>query len=88
MAAPDVFDADVVNNEDKHDGASFVAPEARRGGTLVVTLRCQSCSEEVVSQHARLVKAVYPFPYFKVDPVMMSECGEVVFVNEFRGDVL
>ncbi len=47
-----IFDAKVVNNEDKLDGAPCVAPEARRGGSFVVAKSIEAFLYQVVCQLA------------------------------------
>ena len=38
MAAAEIFNTKVVNNEAEEDRATFVAPKTRIGGALVVTV--------------------------------------------------
>ena len=73
MAVSHVFDAEVIKNEDEHDGVPFVAPESRRGSALVLAVSHKLFDEEVVCQHAGLGQAIDTFTYLEVDPVMMGE---------------
>lgn len=83
MVAPNVFDAKIIHDEDGHDEAApFVVPESRRGCTLVVAF------SQVVRQHARLGQVIDTLSNCKVDPVVMGKSCQVVFVNEFHGDVM
>ena len=40
-----ILNAKIINNENKHDGAPFVAPKSWRGSRLVVTIVVKACVE-------------------------------------------
>ncbi len=82
-----VLDGKVVNNECKHDGASFVAPEPRGGGCLVVVEFSKAVSEEFVGKDACLGETVNATVHLKVDPEVVGKLVELVLVDEFLGDV-
>ena len=50
MAFISVFDAKVINNEDKDKQMPVVVPEARRDCAFVVSVFSESCGEEVIGQ--------------------------------------
>ena len=50
--APDIFDAEVVDDEDELDGAPDVSPEAWSSGRLVVSCRVEPFAEEIVDELA------------------------------------
>ncbi len=83
----DVLDGKVVDNECKHDGAQFVAPEPGGGGCLVVVEFSKAVLEEFVGKDACLGETVHAMAHFKVDPGVAGNLIELVLVNEFLGDV-
>jgi hypothetical protein len=62
-----VLDGKVVNNEFKHDGAPFVAPEPRGCGCLVVVEFGKAFLEEFVGKDACLGETLHATAHFKVD---------------------
>jgi hypothetical protein len=82
-----ILDGKVVDNECKHDGAPFVAPEPGGGGCLVVVKFCKAGSEEFVGKDACLGETIHATAHFKVDPGVARNLVELVLVNEFLGDV-
>ena len=54
MALVNVLYTKIFNNEDKENGALFVAPKARGGGSLVVPLCAEASFEELVGEHTVL----------------------------------
>jgi len=52
VLSSDVFDAEVIDDEDKLHGAPGMAPETRSRGSLVVPRRIESFAEEVVGEFA------------------------------------
>ncbi len=60
-----VLDGKVVNNECKHDGVPFVAPESGGGGCLVVVEFGKAVSEEFVGKDACLGETVHATAYLK-----------------------
>jgi hypothetical protein len=82
-----VLNGKVVNNECKHDGAPFVAPEPGGGGCLVVVKFGKEVREEFVGKDACLGETVHATAHFKVDPGVMGKLVELVLFEEFLGDV-
>ncbi len=87
MLASDVFDSKIIHNEDKGYWSPFVSPESWSGGALIVSLRFQSFGEEVISQFASLLEAVYALGDLKVHPSFVLEFCKVVFCVELIRDV-
>ena len=48
MLFPDVFDAEIIHDEDKYDWSPLVSPQAGGGSTLKVPTFRQALSEEVI----------------------------------------
>ncbi len=82
-----ILDGKVVDNECKHDGAPSVAPEPRGGGCLVVVEFSKGVLEAFVGKDACLGKTVHATALLEVDPRVLGKLIELVFVNEFLGDV-
>ncbi len=80
-----VLDGKVVDNECKHDGASFVAPEPGGGGCFVVVKIGKAVSEEFVGKDACLGETVHATAHFEVDPGVTGDLVELVLVDESRG---
>ena len=83
MAFALVLDAEVVDDEDEEDGAPFMSPESGSCGALVVPMRCETFSEEIVREFTCLFEAVHSISDFKVDPPIVYLFSQVVFVDEF-----
>jgi hypothetical protein len=64
-----------------------VRPETGGGGCLVVVEFGKAVSEEVVGKDACLGETVHATVHFKVDLGVTGKLVEVVFVNEFLGNV-
>ncbi len=82
-----VLDGKDFDNECKHDGAPFVAPEPGGGGCLVVVEVGKAVSEEFVGKDACLEETVHATAHFEVDPGVLGNLIELVLVDEFLGDV-
>ncbi len=82
-----VLNSKVVNNECKHDGVPLVTPETRGGGCLIVVKFGKAVLEEVVCKDACLGETLHATAHFKVDPGVAGKLLELVFVNEFMGDL-
>ena len=54
MAFSELFDAKVVNYQEKYNRTPRMAPEARGGRTLIVVVFLETFFEEDVGQDARL----------------------------------
>ena len=86
MALINILDAEVIHDENEHNGAPAMAPEARCNCALVVPVFMEACSKEVIGKFARLLEAIHTFGDLEVHPAIVCQCGEVVFVNEFIWD--
>jgi hypothetical protein len=82
-----VLDGKVINNECKHDGAPFVAPEPRGCGRLLVVEFGKAVSEEFVGKDACLGETVHATAQLKIDPGVVGKLVELVLADEFLGDV-
>ncbi len=82
-----VLDSKVVDDESKHDGAPFVAPEPGGGGCLIVVEFGKAVLEEFFGKDACLGETVHATAHFKVDLGVTSKLIELVLVNEFLGNV-
>ncbi len=82
-----LLDGKVVNNECKHDGVPFVAPEPGGGGCLVVVEFGEAFLEEFIGKDACLGETVHATAHFKVDPGVAGNIVELVLVDKFLGEV-
>ncbi len=82
-----VLDGKVINNECKHDGAPFVAPEPGGGGYFVVVKIGKAISEEFVGKDACLGETVHAMAHFEADPGVAGDLVELVLVDGFEGNV-
>ena len=87
-----VFQANILNLKTVHkqeelNWPPFVMPQSRDGGRLIVPLFFQAFAEEVVSQDARLWQAITSTADLEVYPAVLVPSLEVVFFDEFVGDV-
>jgi hypothetical protein len=73
-----VLDGKVINNECKHEGVPFVAPEPEGGGCFIVVKIGKAVSEEFVGKDACLGKTVHATAHFKVDPGVAGSLVELV----------
>ncbi len=87
VGSTNVLDGKVVDNECKHVGAPFVAPEPGGGGCLIVVEFGKAVSEEFVGKDACLGETVHATAHFKIDPGVAGNLVELVLINEFLGDV-
>jgi hypothetical protein len=79
--------AEVVNDENKGDGAPLVSPKSWSRVRLEITKGMEPFSEEVVGEFASLFEPIDALVNFKVNPSIMSEVREAVFVDKFGRDV-
>ncbi len=87
VGVANVLNGKVINNESKHDVAPLVMPKTGGGGCLVVVKFGKAVLEEVVRKDAWLGETVHATAHFEVDPGVAGKLVELVFVNEFLGDV-
>ena len=66
---------------------SFVSPDARSGGSLVVACDVEMFFEKFVGEYSGLRESIYATSDFEVDPTVVNAGGKVVFFDEFVGDV-
>ncbi len=81
-----VLDGKVIDNEWKHDGAPFVAPEPGGGGCLEVVEFGKAVLEEFVGKDACLGETIQATAHVEVDPEVADKLVELILVNEFLGD--
>ncbi len=82
-----VLDGKVVDNECKHDGVPFVAPEPGGGGCLVVVKFGKAVSKKFAGNDACLEETIHAMAHFEVDPGVSGNLVELVLVDEFLGGV-
>ncbi len=82
-----VLDGKVVDNECKHDKASFVVPEPGGGGCFVEVKIGEVVSEEFVGKDACLGETIHATAHFEVDPGVTGNLVQLVLVDEFLVDV-
>ncbi len=87
MGITNVLDGKVVDNECKHDGAPFVAPEPGGGGCFVVVKIGEAVLEELVGKDACLGETVHATAHFEVDPGVAGNIVELVLIDEFEGGI-
>ena len=58
MLAADVFDAKIVDDQEKLDGEPYVSPEARCGSRFVLPRLSESLAEEVVGDPSGLGQSI------------------------------
>ena len=87
MAFAEVFDAKVINDEDKGDWAPLVSPEAWCEVALIVNVKLEPFKEKVVGKFARLFETVDSFIDLEVYPSVVCILCEIVLVDDFLGDV-
>ena len=73
ILAPDVFDAKIVDNQEKLDGAPYVLPEARCGSRFVVPCRSESLAEKVVGKPSGLGKSIGASDDGEVHPAVVYQ---------------
>ena len=73
MLVSDVFDAKIVDDQDKLDGAPDVLTEARCGSRFMVLRRSESLAEEVVGESSGLGQSIGASDYSKVHPAMVYQ---------------
>ncbi len=81
------MDGKVVNNECKHDGAPFVAPEPGGGGCFVVVKIGEAVLEEFVGKDTCFGETAHATAHFEVDPGVAGNIVELLLVDEFEGDI-
>ena len=86
VAFINILDAEVINDEHKHDGAPAMSPEAGCNCALIISVVMEARRQEIIGQLAGLLEAIYTFGDFEVHPAIVRQCGEVVFVNELIWD--
>jgi hypothetical protein len=82
-----ILDGKVVNNECKHDGVPFVAPEPGGGGCLVVVKFGKAVLEEFVCKDTCLGETLHATVHLKLNPGVAGKLVEHVLIKEFLGDV-
>jgi len=88
MASIHVLEAEVVDDEDKGDGAPFMSPKARSSVGLVITKGKESLGKEIVGKFASLLEAIDTLVDLEVHPTIVLKLAEIIFIDKFGGDVL
>ena len=73
MLAADVFDAKIVNDQDKLDGAPYMSPEARCGSRFVVPRHSELLAEEVVGEPSGLGQSICASDDGEVHPAVVYQ---------------
>ena len=73
MLLANIFNAKVINDKNKLNGAPFMTPETRGGGRLVIAGFVQACAEQVVGKLASLGQAITASNNFIIHPTMMNK---------------
>ena len=82
-----IFDTEVIDDEDKLKRAPLVTPDTRSGGGLVVVVFLKAFVEDIFGTFAVLREAADTFADFKVNPTIMNMFGEVLFIDKVLGNV-
>ena len=82
-----ILDAEIINNEYKHNGAPFVVPKPWRSGGFVVASIVKARAEKVIGQHAGLGETVASLYNFEVYPSIICIRDEIVFLDELLWNV-
>ena len=67
------LNAKIVHDEDEHNGAPFVSPEAQSSGHLEVSVGAKAVSEEVIGKFTGLFEAIDSFSDFELDPAIVGK---------------
>ena len=86
MFFADVFDAEVVHDEAKTDGAPFVAPEAGRVADRGVAIGAEETGQLLFGEDAGLRKTIHATAYLDVDSAIVDKVAEFVVLDDFVGD--
>ena len=78
-----VLNAVFIDNEGKYDRSPLVNPEARCGGSLVLSGFVEACGEELVGKISRLGKDADTSTNLEIDPAIAGFVGEVIFMEKF-----
>ena len=87
MEFTNVFNTEVIGNEDKNNWASSVVPENGSCGRFIVTGFVEAFADNNIHHFSSLFQARASSGFFEIDPYISGVSSEVVFVNELLGDV-
>ena len=83
VALPNIFNTKVIDEQEKHNRGPLVAPQARSGGALVVTMLIETFFEDNVGQGPRLWETIDAVADLEVNPAIgMDVVHEAVFVDK------
>ena len=82
-----VFDPKIIHDEGEDYWAPLVPPEPGSHGTLIVVVVLETLFKEFVGEAAGLGKAVDAVADLEVDPSVVDEVIEIIFVDEVLRDV-
>ena len=86
MLFANVFDAEVIHNEEEADWVPLVVPKAGSVSYGGVTIVAQEADELIFGEYARLWKAVHAMAYFSVDFAFVDDGVKIVRVKYFQWD--
>jgi hypothetical protein len=87
MAFTDIFNPKIINYQDELDGPPLVSPEAGSGGSMIVSSGVQTLFKETVGEDSGLGQTVNAATNFEIDPTVVCEGEEIVFVDELVGNI-
>ena len=82
-----IFDYEIVDYKEKHDGMPLVAPQSWCRGGFIIFRIVESFPQQVVGKFSRLRQNIAAMDSSKVNPPVALQLGEVIFVDEFLGDI-
>ena len=83
VALSDIFNTKFINEQEKYNGAPLIAPHARSGGALVVSVLLETFFEENVGQGPRLWETINAVANLEVNPAIgVYVVHEAVLVDE------
>ena len=65
VASANIFDAKIINNQEKQKKTPLVVPEARSEGALVVFMGVEAFIEKIVGEGAQMGKSIDSVSYPK-----------------------
>ena len=86
MFFADVFDAKIVHDKAKTDGAPLVAPESWRVADWCVAIGVEETCQLLFREDAGLRKTVHAASYLDVDFAIVYQVSEFVVCDDFVGD--
>ena len=82
MAFTDILYTKIINYQNELDRTPLVSPETWSGGGMIVASGVQTLFEETVSEDSGLGQAINAATNFEINPAVVSEGEQIIFVNE------